>query len=111
MAQDQLDDDWGLKIQSLRTLGIGITLLLIAAVLTFGTFAFIDIGIFMAGRVRPGLFVSYNSFQCRSKMVDLGFRFIVLLSSMSQHEVVHEEVAQCGQLYRRPPSRDLVATC
>ena len=79
--------------------------------LTFGTFAFIDIGIFMAGRVRPGLFVSYNSFQCWSKMVDLGFRFIVLLSSMSQHEVVHEEVAQCGQLYRRPPSRDLVATC
>jgi hypothetical protein len=44
MAQDQLDDDWGLKIQSLRTLGIGIALLLIAAVLTFGTFAFIDIG-------------------------------------------------------------------
>eukprot|EP00435_Cladocopium_sp_Y103_P042751 s444_g11.t2 len=35
LVEDQLDDDWGLKIQSLRTLG----------------------------RVRPGLFVSYNSFQ------------------------------------------------
>ena len=55
----------------------------IAALLTFGTFAFANRHwIFMAGRVRPGLFVSYNSFQCRSKMADLGCRLIVLLSSM-----------------------------
>ena len=35
LVQEELDDDWGLRVQSLRTLG----------------------------RVRPGLFVSYNSFQ------------------------------------------------